>query len=88
MLPSLFLFKCSEVLCCRSCTGAAVHGGWHRNFSVPSCYREHEMICIQASLLVEELVAAGCLLFSVGFIGIKGLGEASCHVGMPARGCA
>lgn len=45
------------------------------------------MVCVQASLLVEELVAAGCLLSSVGFAGGKGLGEASCRVGMPARGC-
>lgn len=46
------------------------------------------MVCVQASLLVEELVAAGSLLSSVGFSGRKGLGEASCHVGVSARGCA
>ena len=49
---------------------------------------DHEMVCVQASLLVEELMAAGYLLSSVDFTGGKGLREASCHVGMPARGCA
>lgn len=55
---------------------------------MPSRYGDREMVCVQASLLVEELVAAGYLLSLVGFIGGEGLGEASCHVGMPARACA
>lgn len=55
---------------------------------MPSPYGDHETVCVQASLLVEELVAAGYPLSSVGFTGGKGLGEASCHAGMPARGCA
>lgn len=66
--------------------GTIVHGDWHRNLCTSGHYENHEMVCIQASLLVEELAAAGSLLPSVGFTRGKGLGEASCHVGRPA-GC-
>lgn len=85
-LPSLFFFKCSEALCRGGCMEIIVHGDWHRNLCTPGCYGNHGMVCIQASLPVEELAAAGALLSSAGFTGGKGLGEASCHVGRPAGG--
>lgn len=65
--------------------GTIVHGGLHRTLRAPSCYGGSKMVCVQASLLVAEQVAAGWLLSSAGFTGARDWEKVAVTLVCPVR---